>query len=157
MPADAAVRAPVRLPPLPTSVFCSLGEPPSDDQLWRTLDLSAGLWETLVKDIRTQVRRSLVIWRYPEREHGWHLFLGRSDRLLLTMTPMEREFVVTASFPESAINLVLGKPLPTRLQMVLEKASARGGEQLLQFPIGSWDGLKAVRLLIGLKDRRNRT
>lgn len=152
VPIDATRRDPGRATTaMPASVFMQMGEPPSDEHLWRTLDLCAGLWETLVKETRLQARLGRTVWRFGEAGGGWQLFLVRPGRPSLILTPHVHGFTVTLNTTREAVRQTLLHPTPADVQALLEPLERAGGTQVLHLPIRGWDSLQTVRRLAGLK------
>lgn len=136
----------------PTGIFQHRGEPPSDDQLWSTLDLSAGLWEMLVKDVRNRFPRCLVIWRYGEAGEGWRLAVIRHGRLVLQMTPLVRAFVVSVSLGDRPFPRPQTDDLPWRPHSVSEPVLPTSAVvNLLHLPVNSTPDLQAVRTVVESK------
>lgn len=133
------------------SAFDAKSRRPSDADLAATLGSAYASWTELLAAVALRIDAVRSVWHYTSARFGWSLRLVRKGRVLVYLTPQERQFLVSFALGERAAAAAHAAKLPATIFRVVDAAPRYAEGRGVRFTVKGRRPVPALAKLTEIK------
>ena len=104
------------------SAFTDKNHQPSEEELRLTLAEAHAAWARLIELVTSWVTPLSLVWGFTSASTGWGLRLKRGERVIVYMTPGQKQFLVSFVLGEKAAAAAHAAKLPAAVLQTIDAA-----------------------------------
>ncbi len=136
---------------MPSNAFIGHAIQPTETELASVLGKSHTLWQSLVADLREDLKLDGEEWNSYSIKAGWSLRLQRKKRNIVYLSPRKGYFLAAFSLGDKAIAATKTTKLPTHIAKIIKVAKRYAEGTAVRIEVGDSKDIAAVKILARIK------
>jgi hypothetical protein len=136
---------------MPSNAFVGHAIQPTEPELASVLGKSHTLWQSLVAELRQDLKLDGEEWNSYSIKAGWSLRLQRKKRNIVYLSPRQGYFLAAFSLGDKAIAATKTTKLPTQITKIIKDAKRYAEGTAVRIEVGDPNDIAAVKALARIK------
>jgi hypothetical protein len=151
MAAMTTTKVPKQKDAIAANAFAGRANPPTDAALAEALGASHSLWQSLVADLKSELKLDAAEWHSSSVKLGWSLRLQRKKRNIVYLGPRQGWFLAAFALGDKAVAVARKSQLPTPVRKMIAEARRYAEGTAVRIEVRSAEDAEIVKALARIK------
>lgn len=133
------------------NAFAGQAKKPTEEALASALGESYSLWQTLVADLKHELKLDAPEWHSSSIKLGWSLRLQLKKRNIVYLGPRKGYFVAAFALGDKAVGAAQKSKLPARVLKMIDEAKRYAEGTAVRIEVRGDEDVKVVKTLAQIK------